>query len=223
MSYVYKNREYESIEDFASAYGVDEEEARFLYDNDWSLDDIARKKLGHVGGKVFNNEDKYDVDRDVIIVEGNEFGSVEEAREHYGVSKEEFYDRLFSGWTIYACLGIGKTLGSFYNTPFGLYHDGKLYKSFTDLAKLLDTSVPTLKYRIGSNWSADELLNLEGRGKHRRVGGGLSKPVEYKGDRYDSMTEICAELGLVYQKFRDALNSGKSVAEAVELSRFRKR
>lgn len=213
--YRFRGNVYASIGEMAKSFGVDPEWAETLYDAGWELIDIMENRAGVLNGIVVNNPNTFDEGK--LVIEGYEFGSIEEAREFFGVPQDEFYKRLLSGWSIYACLGIDELWKSFYNTPFGLYHDGRLYKSHKEISDEAGISKSAVKSRLMANWRASELLGLAERdipyGKHHRV------PVEYKGDRYESMVDICTKLNLRYDIFIEEYRKGLDVDEVVEKSR----
>lgn len=212
MSIKFRWKNYDSFEDIAKDYGVDPDFANELKDAGWKTSNIMEKKKGLLGALIVNNPDKYTDGK--IILEGREFSSLDEVVDFYDIPKDVFYSRLFSGWTIYACLGLPELLGSFYNTPFGMIHEGKLYKSHKEVAKLRGVAPPSIIRNLKAGWDADELIGF----KDRKInyGSHLKISLEFEGVVYDSINDFKDAFGIKLMDINYRLSKGETLKEIVE-------
>ena len=89
---------------------------------------------------------------------GNNFGSISDMCEHYGITYQVFRHRQYLGWELKNILTrpIGKTrIGKQI-----VDHKGKTYKSLTDLAKSYNISYSKLDQRLRAGWTIEEALKL---------------------------------------------------------------
>jgi hypothetical protein len=169
----------------------------------WSLDEAF-------GVKIRNTN--------AFVVAGEEFTSMLEACRAYDLNSKLVDSRLRRGWTIDQAFNISAAPIIVKKRPIrkptlSLEHNGKQYRSASELAEAFDIKVGTLTYRLRQGWSLDAALGQEAAPeRNERV-----SSFEVDGKRYRGAVELCAAYSVSVSSFRFRQNAGWTLRQALDL------
>ena len=140
---------------------------------------------------------------------GNEFESVVEMCNHWGIPYARFLNRLNNlKWSLKDSLerpkqfeGAGRSCRD---------HNGKQFRSITEMCKYYNIEVGTLNGRLKLNWSLKDALETP-------VGETIGrKCTDHKGNVFSSETEMCKYYNIKLDTFKSRIKHGMSLQDSLE-------
>lgn len=188
-SVIVEGVKYKDIKEACKAYNI-------LYDTYLS-------RVNKIGMSMEEALKKPCRDRFFISIEGKDYYSVQDLCDNYGVTRQNYYHRLRSGWSIEEALGI--------ISKNKILIDGVYYDSIKDACVKRGIPYGTILSRKKSGMSVEEAFLADIRLPN-------SKDVKILGVQYRSIAEACRSLGLEYKTVKSRVSSKWSIEEAFGIS-----
>lgn len=147
---------------------------------------------------------------------GNQYPTIKEMCEFYGVSVATYKYRLAQGWTLEAALTDPLNPGAARKEVED--HKGTKYASVAEMCKAYGLRIATYKYRRDRGWNVEQALTTP-LNSGSIIPSKEKEPLHYdhKGNGYSSKAEMCKAYGISLYMFKKRQADGMSLQETLEL------
>lgn len=133
---------------------------------------------------------------------GNRFNSKKEMCDHYGISKNTYYSRRKSGWS------LEKTLTTPKKDHTVTDHLGHEYSSIKELCLTYNITRTAYAARIRAGWEIEKVLTTPIHPKTTEI-------IDHLGEKYPSKTALCDAYGLKLNAFLRRIKDGWDLEKAL--------
>lgn len=200
----FKGNEFNSIKDMCDYYNVSIGLYYSRVASGWGLKDI----LTIPSKKPKNSKFKSKKCKDF---KGNEFNSIKDMCNYYGISYDLYRNRIWRGWSQQDALSL-----VVYNRNSCNYkyedHLGNKFPTIKAMCEHWGIKFHTYYGRIKCGWSKEKALTFKDKivGKNRCI-----ECTDHLGNKYTSFTEMCNKYGINYDTYLYRLNKGWSQKDAL--------
>jgi len=188
--------------------------------NFYSVDPrVVDMRLKRLGWSIEEALDPKKRERAEFLVGDFVFNSLNEACRHFGLNYKKIESRIRNGWTINEAFDLEERPApkrkkrAQRTERRRLVLEGEEYSSLAEVAKAYNLITSTLSYRLLNEWSLEQAVGLEPPPNKNP----FSISIEFNGITFQSRAEICKHYGINESTFRFRLNSGWTIAQAVDL------
>lgn len=144
--------------------------------------------------------------------EGNEYGSIREMVDAWGVSRAAYDSRLSHGWTQEEALTGNREAVARKGNRFipCTDHTGEQFESRAAMCRAWGVPGLTYKARIEAGWTVEEALT-----KPVTPGGNKAPCADHTGTEFESISEMCRTWGVQGGTFSTRMRRGWSLEEAL--------
>lgn len=192
----HEGNKFNSQKEMCEYWKIDKDAFSKRLDSGWTLEDALTKPKGY-------NPQKREKTKCADHM-GNEFDSLAEMANAYGISPGTVYSRLQKGWTVEEAL---QTVPN--SSKACCDHLGREFKSLNELCKFWNISKDTYQRKIRQGWSVEEVLTK------KRVYPPQKKVFDHMGNEFASTSEMCSYWGVNRRTFADRIKSGATVEKAL--------
>ena len=188
---------YGSVQEMLDAYGIGRTTYGYRMSKGWTLEDVLTMPLYDSKRKP-KKEPR--VVRDHL---GNEYGTIKEMCESYGIKQVTFTFRLKNGWP------LDEALECPVGTPRQPVRDhlGNEYRSISEMCSVYGIATSTFSRRKGYGWTLEQVLTTKR----------YNACFDHLGNEYASIKEMCRHYGIAADVYSSRLENGYSVEEALTL------
>lgn len=174
----------------------------------------SRKSRGYTQAQALGIERDFTIAHPVTGPDGVFYESVSEAARAFGKSPALIYERLARGWNIKEALATDPYAREKYESP-----DGKKFKSKGDIYRSLGLTRAAYSARIKHGWDKTEALSVSNlHGKHiHNCRHKKGKAITFKGQTYQSITEMCKRYGISINIYNARIRRGWSIEDALTI------
>ena len=141
---------------------------------------------------------------------GQEFNSISEMINYWGINKGEYDYRSNLGWSLEEILtGNRESKPIIRSGNKCIDHNGREYKSIAEMCREYNISSSMYKQRVKAGWSSKCALLVPSRKKHSFF--------DHKGIQYNTLEEKCNAYNITVSTYKCRINRGLSEQEALEL------
>lgn len=192
----YKGIEYSSIKSLCETYKVSYAMVSQRLKNGFTIEDAIEIPLKkHRNGIP-------------VIYKGVQYQSIRSLAHSKNIPYHVVQMRIKKGIDIETAIDtpVGELMGN------QIEFKGKLYPSFSNLCKTYNISSSIALSRLNMNWSLEKTLTTPVRKTKNK----FIPELIYNGKKYNSLKELCDDVGADYQNTLNRLHRGKNLKESIE-------